>query len=65
MVNQRVDNVARENVESGFLDYLLPMMRDEITDGRYILDGNVLRERNVRVGCDTICYYVSKSIKRC
>ena len=48
MVNQRVDNVARENVESGFLDYLLPMMRDEITDGRYILEGNVLRERNVR-----------------
>ena len=47
MVNQRVDSVARQNMESGFLDYLFPMMRNEITDGNYFLNNGVLTERAV------------------
>ena len=48
MINQRVGSVARDNVESGFLDYLIPMMRDEITDGNYMNNAGTLIPRPAR-----------------
>ena len=47
MVNQRVNSAARQDMESGFLDYLAPMLRDEISEGNYILNNGVLTERAV------------------
>ena len=47
MTRQRVDSAARQNMESGFLDYIFPMLREEIQGGNYLLNNGVLTERNV------------------
>jgi len=47
LVRQRVGEIAPRREFGGFLSNLIPMFRDEITTGNYILEGNILRERNL------------------
>jgi hypothetical protein len=72
MVNQRVNSVARENVESGFLDYIFPMLREEISEGNYILNNGVLTQRAVSgrfvgermhnvIGAEVVSTYVRRT----
>ena len=50
IVRQRVGEVAPRREFGGFLENLIPMFREEFTTGNYILEGNVLTERNIPGG---------------